>query len=36
MPDWSTLAYPAGAGLGFAILGIAAFARLQGEIADAL
>lgn len=36
VPDWSTLVYPAGAGLGFAVLGIAAFARLQGEIADAL
>jgi lipopolysaccharide transport system permease protein len=36
MPDWSSLAYPALTGLVFAGLGIAAFARLQGEIADAL
>jgi ABC-type polysaccharide/polyol phosphate export permease len=36
VPDWGSLLYPAGLGLGFTCLGFLAFARLQGEIVDAL
>jgi lipopolysaccharide transport system permease protein len=35
-PDWLSLLYPGGVGLVFAVLGILAFHRLQGEIVDAL
>jgi len=36
LPDWTSLWYPGLLGIVFAILGIVAFARLQGEIVDAL
>lgn len=36
VPDWSTLMYPGLLGIGFSVLGIMAFYKLQGEIVDAL
>jgi lipopolysaccharide transport system permease protein len=36
LPDWSTLIYPGLLGVFFAVLGIFAFYKLQGEIVDAL
>jgi lipopolysaccharide transport system permease protein len=36
VPDWGALLYPAGLGLCLTGLGFLAFARLQGEIVDAL
>jgi len=36
VPDWTSLWYPCLLGIVFAVLGIVAFSRLQGEIVDAL
>jgi lipopolysaccharide transport system permease protein len=36
LPDWTNLIYPGLLGMGFSVLGMIAFYKLQGEIVDAL